>query len=50
MSASKGETDRFSGAPYLSPRRRLDETSAARKPILKWTAPEPADVTPVAAE
>ncbi|MEJ8473498.1 aminomethyl-transferring glycine dehydrogenase subunit GcvPB [Roseibium algae] len=50
MSASKGETDRFSAAPYLSPRRRLDETSAARKPILKWTAPEPADVTPVAAE
>ena len=50
MSAKRGETDRFSGAPYLSPRRRLDETSAARKPILKWTAPEPAEVTPAAAE
>ncbi|MEP3303453.1 MAG: aminomethyl-transferring glycine dehydrogenase subunit GcvPB, partial [Roseibium sp.] len=50
MSAKRGETDRFSGAPYLSPRRRLDETLAARKPVLKWTAPDPADVTPVAAE
>ncbi|MBS8261350.1 glycine dehydrogenase subunit 2 [Roseibium polysiphoniae] len=50
MSAKRGETERFSGAPYLSPRRRLDETLAARKPVLKWTAPEPADVTPVAAE
>ena len=25
------------GAPYLAPMRRLDETQAARKPILKWT-------------
>jgi glycine dehydrogenase subunit 2 len=30
------------GAPYLAPMRRLDETRAARKPVLKWTAPEPA--------
>ncbi|MTI00565.1 aminomethyl-transferring glycine dehydrogenase subunit GcvPB [Roseibium sp. RKSG952] len=50
MSAQRGETDRFSGAPYLAPRRRLDETAAARKPVLKWTAPEPAEITPVAAE
>ena len=50
MSAQKGETERFSGAPYLAPRRRLDETGAARKPVLKWTAPEPAEVTPEAAE
>ncbi len=50
MSAKRGETERFSGAPYLSPRRRLDETAAARKPVLKWTAPEPAEVTPAAAE
>jgi len=50
MSAQRGETDRFSGAPYLAPRRRLDETSAARKPVLKWTEPEPAEVTPAAAE
>ncbi|MEP2706905.1 MAG: aminomethyl-transferring glycine dehydrogenase subunit GcvPB [Roseibium sp.] len=50
MSAQRGETERFAGAPYLAPRRRLDETSAARKPILKWTEPEPAQVTPQAAE
>ena len=50
MSAQRKETERFSGAPYLAPRRRLDETLAARKPVLKWTAPEPATVTPEAAE
>src|SRR5471032_200868 len=27
---------RFAGAPHLAPRRRLDETAAARKPILRW--------------
>ncbi len=26
-------------APYLAPMKRLDETRAARKPVLKWTAP-----------
>jgi glycine dehydrogenase subunit 2 len=26
----------FRGAPYLTPRRRLDETAAARKPVLRW--------------
>ncbi|HEX6960139.1 MAG TPA: aminomethyl-transferring glycine dehydrogenase subunit GcvPB [Ferrovibrio sp.] len=26
----------FRGAPYLTPRRRLDETRAARAPILRW--------------
>ncbi|GAA0778628.1 glycine dehydrogenase subunit 2 [Roseibium denhamense] len=46
MSAKRGETERFSGAPYLAPRRRLDETSAARKPVLKWTAPEPVEISP----
>jgi glycine dehydrogenase subunit 2 len=35
--AKEGRTDRFSAAPYLAPRRRLDETRAARKPILRWT-------------
>jgi glycine dehydrogenase subunit 2 len=29
-------TDWFHGAPYLTPRRRLDETAAARKPVLRW--------------
>lgn len=50
MSAQRKETERFSGAPYLAPRRRLDETAAARKPVLKWTPPAPAEVTPAAAE
>jgi glycine dehydrogenase subunit 2 len=41
MSAKRGETERFTGAPYLAPRRRLDETGAARKPMLKWSPPVP---------
>ncbi|MBF9231816.1 aminomethyl-transferring glycine dehydrogenase subunit GcvPB [Microvirga alba] len=41
MSAKKGETERFTGAPYHAPRRRLDETRAARSPVLKWTPPAP---------
>jgi glycine dehydrogenase subunit 2 len=39
LAAKRGETERFVGAPYLAPRRRLDETRAARIPILKWTKP-----------
>ncbi len=39
MSALRGETERFIGAPYLAPRRRLDETRAARSPILRWVKP-----------
>lgn len=46
MSAKRGETARFTEAPRFSPRRRLDETLAARKPVLKWTPPEPAEVDP----
>ncbi len=41
-SAKQGEVDRFSGAPYLAPMRRLDETQAARKPVLTWSPPAPA--------
>ncbi len=41
MSARKGETERFSAAPYHAPRRRLDETRAARSPILRWSPPAP---------
>ena len=29
-------TTRFDGAPRFAPRRRLDETAAARKPVLRW--------------
>ena len=39
-SAKAGETERFTNAPELAPRRRLDETRAARQPILRWQAAE----------
>ena len=39
--AKAGETARFTEAPRLAPRRRLDETRAARQPILRWWPPEP---------
>jgi glycine dehydrogenase subunit 2 len=42
MAAQRREAERFTGAPYHAPRRRLDETRAARQPILKWTPPAPA--------
>jgi glycine dehydrogenase subunit 2 len=32
----QGAADEFHAAPKLTPRRRLDETSAARKPVLRW--------------
>jgi glycine dehydrogenase subunit 2 len=35
--AKAGNTTRFKNAPVLAPRRRLDETLAARKPVLRWT-------------
>ncbi|PHZ83237.1 aminomethyl-transferring glycine dehydrogenase subunit GcvPB [Paremcibacter congregatus] len=38
--AKSGNKDLFSGAPYLAPRKRLDETRAARSPVLRWTKPE----------
>jgi len=34
--AKAGKTERFEGAPHFAPRRRLDETTAARKPVLRW--------------
>src|SRR5271154_4656465 len=42
MSALAGERDRFVDAPREAPRRRLDETRAARQPVLRWTKPPPA--------
>jgi glycine dehydrogenase subunit 2 len=39
---ARGEGERFKGAPYHAPLRRLDETLAARKPVLRWTPPEAA--------
>ena len=35
--AKARNTARFSSAPVLAPRRRLDETLAARKPVLRWS-------------
>ncbi|MCW2236507.1 glycine dehydrogenase subunit 2 [Azospirillum canadense] len=46
--AKSGDAEYFQAAPRLTPRRRLDETAAARKPVLRWT-PEAA-VEKVAAE
>jgi len=34
--ARSGDAASFHGAPRHTPRRRLDETAAARKPILRW--------------
>ena len=34
--AQTGDKDYFDEAPRLTPRRRLDETGAARRPILRW--------------
>jgi glycine dehydrogenase subunit 2 len=52
FAAQRGDVDRFKGAPYFAPRRRLDETRAARSPKLKWERPAPVDIDPprVAAE
>ncbi len=37
---AKAGDEALKGAPYFAPRRRLDETLAARKPVLVWTEPE----------
>jgi len=34
--AKTGDTAFFREAPKLTPRRRLDETTAARRPVLRW--------------
>ena len=34
--AKAGDIERFKGAPFHAPLRRLDETLAARKPRLRW--------------
>ena len=42
FAAKAGDRERFAAAPVHAPRRRLDETRAARQPVLRWTAPVPA--------
>ncbi|MGV3650920.1 MAG: aminomethyl-transferring glycine dehydrogenase subunit GcvPB [Devosia sp.] len=39
-SAKAGDKERFTAAPTRAPRRRLDETQAARTPRLTWSPPE----------
>jgi glycine dehydrogenase subunit 2 len=37
---AKAGDEMLKGAPWYAPRRRLDETQAARKPVLSWTPPK----------
>ena len=37
--AKAGRSEEFKKAPRLTPRRRLDESMAARNPILRWQPP-----------
>ncbi|HTQ32794.1 MAG TPA: aminomethyl-transferring glycine dehydrogenase subunit GcvPB [Stellaceae bacterium] len=39
--AKSGDAAAFHAAPRLTPRRRLDETTAARKPLLRWRPEAP---------
>jgi len=39
--AKNGETDRFAAVPVHAPTKRLDETRAARNPVLRWRPEEP---------
>ncbi len=41
FAAKAGKGERFHDAPRFAPRRRLDETRAARSPVLRWTPPAP---------
>jgi glycine dehydrogenase subunit 2 len=42
QAAKAGDVERFKGAPFHAPMRRLDETQAARRPKLRWTPDQPA--------
>jgi glycine dehydrogenase subunit 2 len=44
------QADWFKAAPRLAPRRRLDETQAARKPVLRWRKPVATEAARQAAE
>ena len=41
VKATSGEVESFKQAPIYAPMHRLDETRAARKPVLRWTPPAP---------
>ncbi len=38
--AKSGDAEAFHAAPRHAPRRRVDETAAAREPVLRWRPPE----------
>ena len=40
--AKEGDVKRFTEAPRLAPRRRVDEVAAARNPVLRWQPSGPA--------
>ena len=42
--AKAGDAGWFQAAPRLTPRRRLDETAAARKPVLRWALARADDI------
>ncbi len=42
IGALEGDAQRFASAPVHAPRRRLDETRAARNPVLRWMKPSAA--------
>jgi glycine dehydrogenase subunit 2 len=48
--AQAGEAAWFQAAPRLTPRRRLDETAAARKPVLRWVPARAPDLLQARAE
>src|SRR5215510_13587007 len=39
LAVRRGDRARFTEAPRYAPRRRLDETRAARQPVLRWMPP-----------
>ncbi len=41
LRAKRGEVERFRAAPRFAPRSRLDETRAAREPVLRWRPVSP---------
>ena len=49
MRAKNGDAA-LKSAPHFAPRARLDETAAARKPILAWNEPAAASDTPAPSE
>ena len=47
---AKAGDESMKSAPHYAPRRRLDETQAARKPVLAWDEPNPPAGTPTLSE